>query len=172
MNDEIEIDPRQPYHPRSKEGSKKKFFAENQNLILIVAGILIVVAVLIFVFSGIAGKDKSAEVLAQLEKNLATMEQKIATLETKQENLTSSQVKSLTERVEMLEKHPIEKPKPAVPSKAQTAPLAKRYHVVKKGENITIIAKRYRLSVEELRRKNKLSPKTTLVVGQKLIVSS
>ena len=41
------------------------------------------------------------------------MEQKIATLEAEQKNLTSGPVKSLTERVEMLEKRPTEKPKPA-----------------------------------------------------------
>jgi LysM repeat protein len=168
LNDEIEIEPREPYHTPS-QGRIIKFFAEKQSLILIGVGVLIVV--LIFLFSGIAGKDKSTEVLVQLEKNLAAMELKIATLETKHENLTSGPVKNLTERVEMLEKHPTEKPKPAVPLKAKTTPVAKRYHEVKKGETLAGIAKRYGLSVEELRRKNKLSPKATLTVGQKLIVS-
>lgn len=166
---EIEIEPREQNHPTSQR-SLKKFFAEKQNLILIGAGILIIV--LIFFFSGIAGKDKSTEVLVQLEKNLTAMEQKIATLETEQKNLTSGPVKRLTERVEMLEKRPTEKTNPTISTKAQTAPLAIRYHVVKKGESIAGIAKRYGLTVEELRRKNKLSPKTTLAVGQKLIVSS
>jgi LysM repeat protein len=170
LNDdiEIEIEPRKQNHPTSQR-SLKKFFAEKQNLILIGAGVLIIV--LIFLFSGIAGKDKSAEVLVQLEKNLAAMEQKIATLEAEQKNLTSGPVKSLTERVEMLEKRPTETSKPAVSTKAQTAPLVKRYHEVKKGETLAGIAKRYGLSVGELRRKNKISPKTTLAVGQKLIVS-
>ena len=166
---EIEIEPGKQNHSPS-QSSLKKFFAEKQNLILIGAGILIIV--LIFLFSGIAGKDKSAEVLVQLEKNLAAMEQKIATLEAEQKNLTSGPVKSLTERVDMLEKRPTEKPKPAVLTKAHTAPLAKRYHEVKKGETLAGIARRYGLSVTELRRKNKLSPKTTLAVGQKLSVSS
>jgi LysM repeat protein len=171
LNDdiEIEIEPREQNQPVSQR-RLKKFFAEKQNLILIGAGILIIV--LIFLFSGIAGKDQSAEVLVQLEKNLAAMEQKIATLEAEQKNLTSGPVKSLTERVEMLEKRPTEKPKPVVSTKAQTAPLAKRYHEVRKGDTLAGIAKRYGLSVDELRRKNNLSPKTTLTVGQKLIVSS
>jgi LysM repeat protein len=171
LNDdiEIEIEPREQKHPIPQR-RPNKFFAEKQNLILIGAGVLIIV--LIFLFSGIAGKDKSAEVLVRLEKNLAAMEQKIATLEAEQKNLTSGPVKSLTERVEMLEKRPTEKPKPVVSTKAQTAPLAKRYHEVQKGETLAGIAKRYGLSANELRRNNNLSPKTTLVVGQKLIVSS
>jgi LysM repeat protein len=169
LNDEIEIEPKEPYRPPS-QGSLKKFIAEKQNLILIGAGVLIVV--LIFLFSGIAGKEKSTEVLVQLEKNLAAMEQKIATLEKKQENLTSGPIKNLTEKVEMLEKRPIEKSKPPASPKTQATLQAKRYYEVKKGETLTGIAKRYRLSVEELRRKNNLSPKTALVAGQKLIVSS
>ena len=42
---------------------------------------------------------------------------------------------------------------------------------VKKGETATSIAKKYGLSVEELRRINNLSPKAVLSPGQKLIVS-
>ena len=51
------------------------------------------------------------------------------------------------------------------------SPQAKRYHAVKEGETPYSIAKKYGLSVEQLRRMNKLSPKTTLATGQKLIVS-
>ena len=80
------------------------------------------------------------------------------------------ELKSLAEKVEMLEKRPTTKPKPPASPKAQAAPPAKRYHKMKKGETLTGIAKKYGLSVEELRRMNKFSPKTTLTAGQRLIV--
>lgn len=131
MNDEIEIERREQYRPPS-QGNPKKSLAENRNLILIGAGVIIVV--LIFIFFGNREKDKSAETLAQMEQKLAAIEQKIALLEKQQEDLASGPVKSLAEKVEMLEKRPVEKPKPPVSPKAQTAPPAKRYHEVKKGE--------------------------------------
>jgi LysM repeat protein len=83
----------------------------------------------------------------------------------------SGPVKSLAEKVEILEKRPAEKPKPPASPKPQAATPAKRYHEVKKGETLTGIAKRYGISVEELRRLNRLSPKAALSAGQKLLVS-
>lgn len=169
MNDEIEIEPGDLSRPPS-QGNPKNYWAEKRNLILIGAGVLIVV--LIFFFFRVSGKDKSTETLAQREQKLAAIEQKIAVLEKQKEDLLASgPVKSLAEKVEMLEKRPTEKPQSPASPKAQAAPPAKRYHKVKKGETLTGIAKRYGLSVKELRRMNKLSPKTTLAVNQKLIVS-
>jgi LysM repeat protein len=168
LNDEIEIERKEQYHPPSK-GNPKKFLAEKRNLILLGAGALIVV--LIVLFFRVSGKDKSNEILVQMEQKLAVIEQKIATLEKQQEDLASGPVKNLAEKVEMLEKRVTEKPKPPASPKAQAAPPAKRYHEVKKGETLTRIAKRYGLSVGELRRMNKLPPKTTVAAGQKLIVS-
>jgi LysM repeat protein len=127
-----------------------------------------VVIILFFAFSG---KDKSAEMLAQMDQKLTAVEQKLAALEKQQEDLRNGPLKGLLERVEMLEKRPIEKPKPPVPPKAQAPAPKKAYHEVKKGETATSIAKKYGLSVEELRRINNLSPKAVLSPGQKLIVS-
>lgn len=165
MNDEIEIERDEQYQPPAPRNPKNYV----RNLILIGAGVLIVA--LVIIFFRVSGKDKPNEVLAQMEKRLTIIEQKIATLETQQENLATGPVKSLAEKVEMLEKRPAERPKPPASPKTQAVPPAKRYHVVKKGETITKIAKRYGLSVEKLRRMNKLSPKTTVVAGQKLIIS-
>ena len=168
MNDEIEIERKEQYQPPS-QGNPKNYLAEKRNLILIGAGVLIVV--LIFFFFRFSGKDKSTETLVQMEQKLAAIEQKIAALEKQQEDLASGPVKSLAEKVERLEKRPTEKPKPPASPKAQAAPPAKRYHKMKKGETLSGIAKRYGLSVEELRRMNKLSPKATPTAGQRLIVS-
>ena len=168
MNDEIETERKDQYRPSSK-GNPKKNLAEKRNLILIGAGVLIVV--LIFFLFRVSGKDKSTETLIQMEQKLAVIEQKIVALEKQQEDLASGPVKSLAEKVEMLEKRPTENPKPPASPKVQATPPAKRYHKVKKGETLYGIAKRYGLSVDELRQINKLSSKPTLDAGQKLIVS-
>lgn len=168
MNDEIETERREQYRPIS-QGNPQKYFADKNRLILIGVGVLVVV--MIFFFFGVSGKDKSAEVLAQMEQKLAAIEQKISALEKQQEDLVSGPLKSLAERVEMLEKRPTEKPRPPASPKAQAPSSPKRYHEVKRGETLTGIGKRYGLSVEELRRINKLSPKAALSVGQKLVIT-
>jgi LysM repeat protein len=168
VNEEIETERREQYRP-SSQGNPKNYFADKKNMLLIGGGVLaVVVIVLFFAFSG---KDKSAEMLAQMDQKLTAVEQKLAALEKQQEDLRSGPLKGLLERVEMLEKRPIEKPKPPVPPKAQAPAPKKAYHEVKKGETATSIAKKYGLSVEELRRINNLSPKAVLSPGQKLIVS-
>ena len=49
---------------------------------------------------------------------------------------------------------------------------AKTIHVVAKGETLTSIARRYRLSVDVLVEANHISKQTPLQVGQKLIIPS
>jgi LysM repeat protein len=46
-----------------------------------------------------------------------------------------------------------------------------RYHVVRKGESLYSIAKKYGISVHELYRLNKLSPKSTIHPGQRLMLA-
>ena len=50
--------------------------------------------------------------------------------------------------------------------------IASTTHVVAKGETLTSIARRYRLSVERLVQVNHLSKQAPLQVGQKLIIPS
>jgi len=167
MNDEIEIERREQYRHSSEE-NPKNILADKKKIAIIGAGVL-AAAVIVYLL-GFSGKDKSAEMLAQMEQKLTGIEQKIAVLEKQQEELASGPIKGLTERVEMLEKRPTEKPKPAASPKAQAPASAKRYHEVKKGETAAGIAKKYGLSVEELRRMNRLAPKAPLSAGQRLIV--
>ena len=168
MNDEIEVERKEKYRP-SSEGEPQNFLADKKKAILIGFGVL--AAAVIVYFVAFSGQDKYAEMFAQMEQRLSAGERKIAALEKQQEDLASGPMKSLSERVEMLEKRPVDKPKPPAPPKAQAPSPAKRYHEVKKGETITGIAKRYGMTVEELRKINNLSPKAALAVGQKLIVS-
>ena len=168
MNDEIEIGHKEQYRD-SSERNPDKFPGDKKKMLLIGGAVLVFLAIVsYFAFSG---KDQSAEILAPIERRLAAVEQKLAALEKQQEDLAGGPIKSLAEKVEMLEKRFVDKPKPPAPPKAQTPSPAKRYHEVKKGETLTGIAKKYGISVEELRRFNNLSPKAGLVVGQKLIVS-
>ncbi len=171
MDDEIEIERREKY-PSNPERNSGSFLADKKKPILIGIGIL--AAAVIVYFFGFSGKDKSAEMIAQMEAKLAAVEQRTAALEKQIEDIASGPLKSLGERVEMLEKRPVEPPKTPAASKVKAAvpSPAKRYHEVKKGETVTSIAKRYGLSPEELRRINNLGPKAALSVGQKLLVGS
>ena len=57
------------------------------------------------------------------------------------------------------------------PKKSKYKAVKKRYHEVKKGETLYRISKQYGITVDELRRLNKLSPTQPIEVGQKLLVS-
>ncbi len=166
MNGEMEIE-RDEEQSRPNQALASKSWRDGRNLILIAAGVLIVV--LVFLFSGISGKDQSAEVLVQMEKNLAEMEKKIATIEKKQEDIRVP-VKNLAEKVALLEKRQEQKTKPAMAAESRAAAPVKRFHKVKKGETLTGIAKKYRLPIEELRKMNRLSSRAALVPGQTLVI--
>ena len=50
--------------------------------------------------------------------------------------------------------------------------LAKTTHLVRKGENLTLIAKRYQTSISQLKKTNKLNRRGAIRIGQKLKVPS
>lgn len=56
--------------------------------------------------------------------------------------------------------------------KTQAVKTEARYHKVLPGETLYRISLRYKVSVKELRRLNKLSPNEPIYTGQKLLVSS
>lgn len=47
-----------------------------------------------------------------------------------------------------------------------------QYHVVARGESISLIAQKYGLTVDELRKLNKMTPRQPIQPGQKLLVSA
>ena len=49
---------------------------------------------------------------------------------------------------------------------------AKATHLVRKGENLTLIAKRYQTSISQLKKTNKLNRRGAIRIGQKLKVPS
>lgn len=55
--------------------------------------------------------------------------------------------------------------------KAPKKKTESRYHEVSPGETLYRISRQYGLTVEELRRLNRISPESVIYVGQKLIIS-
>lgn len=53
---------------------------------------------------------------------------------------------------------------------ASTDKAAKKYYIVKKGDNLTKIAKEYNTTVDELVRLNKIKNSNSIFVGQKLLI--
>ena len=62
----------------------------------------------------------------------------------------------------------VKKPPTDTPQETGDKPL---YHEVKRGETLYRIGKMYRLSVDELRRFNNLTPEQHIFVGQKIFLS-
>ncbi len=50
--------------------------------------------------------------------------------------------------------------------------VQKKYHLVKKGEHLTLIANRYGLSVSKLSKMNKISDPSEIQAGQRIVISS
>ncbi|MBC8418442.1 MAG: LysM peptidoglycan-binding domain-containing protein [Proteobacteria bacterium] len=105
--------------------------------------------------------------IREVEKRLTKLEaagEKVALLET--------QVRRLQEDVAKLGR-PVEAKPAAQPVKQKVAPPDKKnYHVVRRGENLFGIAKRYGMTIDDLCRLNKITPKTTLYPGKKLQIKT
>jgi membrane-bound lytic murein transglycosylase D len=85
-----------------------------------------------------------------------------------------NEVETLASKVSELEKRmtPSQADQKATTESAkQSKAIKKRYHEVKKGETLYRIAKQYGITVDELRRLNKLPPNQPIEIGQKLLVS-
>lgn len=118
-----------------------------------------------------------------MESRVITLEEKVSGLEKRFEELQGGivisapdqtllrQVEELVKRVEFLEKQkrPIIEQKPSPPSESKVS-QKRQYHIVKKGETLYGISKKYRIGVEELRKINHLSSDQPLKKGQKLII--
>jgi anti-anti-sigma factor len=162
--------------PIRPEGSKMP--------LLLIAGGAFLFLILLIVYMT---RDSSSD-LQPLQKKVAFLEQKVAQLEgqTKELSNISGKIESLrnelTERSQLLEKELAKvrlqmesaPQKVTSPSPPPAKPAAKQpqYHTVARGETLFGISKKYRVSVEELRRLNNLKPNQPIIVSQKLIVAS
>ena len=158
-------------------------------------GIVIVVLIVILVLRG--GNTVSKEEfkslgnrLDQIERRLASSEaaeKKISSFESQFQTINQSlarvdgadrtlreRVDKLTQQMEKLATPPGPPPKATTPPPKKTPPAksTSRYHEVAPGETLFQIAGKYSMSVEDLRRLNKIKPGQTLQPGQKLLVST
>jgi LysM repeat protein len=166
------------YLPKLKRGGTEssKF---SRILLVIVLVLILIVGIVYFLSRRPKGGEASLlqskvtaleQKIAGLEKQLAELQGKIGTLAPDPALL--QRVDALAQKVEALEKQPTaeSKAKPSAPSKAAVS-TEKQYHTVLKGETLYRISRKYRISVEELRKLNNLSEDRPLRTGQKLLVS-
>jgi len=172
------------------------FMQQGRSLILGVLGILIIIAVFTVFFwnRNKVYKEELKSItlkLEQVEKRLTLLDgitkkadslenqikglkKSIANLQRSSRSLKGQQGK-LAKRIDRLQKMktPVA-PKTALSrtvKKRQDSQVKKRYHLVRRGETLSLIAKKYGISLNELRRLNNIT-KSRIYPGQKILVSS
>jgi LysM repeat protein len=143
--------------------------------------VLLVLTISLIAFIGVQQCSLSQQV-NEMTTNLTNLELRISGLEKQQADLQGKTANSvIVNEVETLASKVSELEKRMTPSQAdqktttespkQSKAVKKRYHEVKKGETLYRISKQYGITVDELRRLNKLSPNEPIEIGQKLLVS-
>jgi 5'-nucleotidase/UDP-sugar diphosphatase len=161
-------------------------------------GVLLVIILFVLIFSG--GKDGKADErlsalqarVDQIDKKLAGLaglEERVAQAEKqarlaqqsmagadRQYNILEGKIEELSRKAQAPQKKESAPPAQAEPPKKEqekpAAQTAERTHVVKAGETLYEIGKKYGTSVEALRRLNQLKPGQAIRPGQKLVVST
>ena len=142
---------------------------------------LLVLTILLVVFIGFKQCSLSQRA-NEMTTNITNLELRITGLEKQQADLQGktansvivNEVETLASKVNALEKQITSAQttkKSSTESSKQSKAVKKRYHEVKRGETLYRISKQYGITVDELRRLNKLSPNQPIEVGQKLLVS-
>ena len=185
MKDDLELQIDDASQDDRITSSKRRRIKSDSNKIFpIFLGILLVVVfaggILYFITRRPMGDDAMLpSKMTSFEEKIVDLERQIAELQGKSGPVVSDpallkRLEALTQRVEALEKRaqptmesktkPVLKQKPAVTAQ-------KRYHTVQKGETLAQISKKYRITVEGLRKLNNLSAGQSIRVGQKLLIS-
>jgi LysM repeat protein len=183
---------------KNNAGSGKPVDSKNQRKIFALWGgvilLLIVLVALLFAGSDKVDTERPSPIqtrLEQLEERLRSfegMDQRIANLEKLEQGLRTSiakadaHVRSLAEQldkvaqeVKKLEDRPApvaaesESPPPVQATKPPESEA--RYHVVRSGDSLYSIGRKYGISVEELRRLNNIPTKQAIYPGQKLMIA-
>jgi len=162
-----------------------------------IAGALLIIAVIFIAYSQIKGGGTDGKNMLEIDKSLADIENRLNKIESTVKNISSIDEQrtkfeiSLMNRIEGIEsliakKGVTETDKPdnlhreaAVkesdqkpgPERHDETGTNIRYHQVLAGETLYRISLKYGLTVEELRRINKIAPDAVIYVGQRLIVS-
>lgn len=140
--------------------------SDDSRRMMFYAGITAVVLILgVVFFIGSCGRKENPEIralqdrVAALEtrgERVADLEKQVAALEARLENLqqTVTQIRYSARRGTVTREGPAEG--------------GRRSHVVRSGENLSLIARKYGISVAELCRFNQITPKQVIRPGQKL----
>lgn len=135
------------------------FQPERGSLFLGLIGVLVLIVVLFFLFG--RGKEFKSDDLNVIKAKLVEIEERLAKLESMDKKTAGleTKVKNLEESMSKLT--------------GSLSPRTKerRYHEVRKGETLSRIAQKYGITVEELCRLNKITPKTVIHPGKKLLVA-
>ena len=147
---------------------------------MVILAVFLVGVVYFFNRLGSSGETKILELkVAALEEKVTGFEQQLGELQGKistsgLDPALLQRVDDLALKVETLEKQTQETSE----SKAKPSPFAKpadltkeQYHRVQKGETLYRIGRKYRISVEELRKLNNMSSDQPLQAEQNLLVS-
>jgi LysM repeat protein len=109
--------------------------------------------------------DESLQKLASLDSRLERVEDKLKQIEKRME-----MVSLLETKIEELDSSISELKKPTTPPTTPKTEKA-RYHEVRQGDNLSLIAQEHGMTVEELCRLNGITPRTIIRPGQMLLVT-
>jgi LysM repeat protein len=159
------------------------------------AGLLVLIILVVLLFLG--GKEAPSEDLSLIQARLTRVESRIKTtgalesriqqVEEQEKEVRQSLLKTdlsirtikgdLNQLIQEFES--LQKKRPPAPQKVETpkgvkgasiSETEKGYHVVSRGETLYRISKKYGISLDDLRRLNKMDPNALIHPGQKLLV--
>lgn len=165
---------RRPEPPSESDSAKK---------LLILAAVVVFVLILFVIYLSAGRSGPSKKDLESMEARLTQLDSRLRTLEplASRIDLLENQIKEvphsldefkrsdsdLNRRLDALtqEVAKLEKTEAPAPPKSKA-----RYHVVRRGDTLWGIAKKYGTTIEELRRVNKISKGQELKIGQKILL--
>jgi LysM repeat protein len=127
----------------------------NRSLLALIFPLIAVV-----IFASGCSDDETIRKVASLDARLERVEAKLARIEERQERmvLLERKVQALQQSISDLDR-------------GETPEIAKgRYHEVRPGDNLSVIAQEYGMTVQELCRLNGITPQAILLPGQMLLV--
>lgn len=139
--------------------SQVKLNPEARYLVYSAIGVFALVVVLVL-FSG-GKREMSVGDYHSIKAKLGDLEKSVIKLEG-----TDQKIAHLESQVKMLERSLSRLTRPVTSSTKK-----RTYHEVRRGETLSRIAQRYGISVEQLCRLNKITPKTVIRPGQRILVS-
>ena len=173
---------------------RKKFAKPDMGLILLLVGLLVLIVLLVILVPRLWKNPKINQPV--FDDRITRLEQKLGRIEGIEKRIAGIEAQnsktavSIMDRMDRLEKSIMFKMDqirekmgsvPREPSNVlehQEKPIDKpppkvkqiRYHKVKEGDTLYRISQTYGLSLDELRRLNKLGPTAVIYVGQELII--